>query len=168
MTNIPVAECYGGTAMLPVPMNDSSDFEEPMLRQNLTDVFRSLANGTTIRVRQLDWSAQNDTDGIARGEGIGAANGTSFKMETQIHVKWAWTALPSFLLVMTILSTGITVRNTKRMGLEAWKSSPTALICSARDPIGMDKATAGISVRLGRCDDDCSDSWKLLKRKNEH
>lgn len=176
ISNLLVTNCYGGEAGMGEPMRDSSEFAQPMLHHNLTDVFRSLANGATTRVRQLDWSAQNDTGRFSPpAEGIGAANGTSSMMETQIDVRWAWIVLPSLLLVMTMLFTGVTIRKTKRMGLEAWKSSPTTLICSgldegvqqeihaARDPIEMENLTAGISGHFQRCKSDAhGDHWKLV------
>lgn len=174
-SNLLLTTCYGDTAGMNGPMRDSSEFIQPMLRRNLTDVFRSLANGVTTRVRQLDWSAQNYTGRSSHAEGIGAANGTSFMMETQIDVRWAWIVLPSLLLVITMLFTGVTIRKTKRMGLEAWKSSPTALICSgldediqqeiraAKNPIDMENLTADIPVHLRQCNTDAhGDYWKLV------
>lgn len=153
-----------------------SEFLLPMLRSSLTDVFKSLADGMTTRVRQLDWSAQNDTPSADFGtvEGIGATNGTSFIVETQIHVRWAWIFLPCLLLILTMVFLEITIFETRNKGLEAWKSSPTALVCSgldedvqqeicaARDPVKMEELAADIPVRLRRCEADTPGGyWKL-------
>lgn len=169
MTNMRVNFCDD---MYPVDGESTSEFDQPLLHQGLTNIFKSLANAITIRVREWDWTAQHNL-GIPSLGVIGAANGTSLVKETQIHVKWPWIVLPSLLLMMTMVFMGVTVWNTKRMGLEAWKSSPTALVCSGldddiqqeirtlKDPIRMENATTGVPVHLRKFNDGYSDYWKL-------
>ncbi|ODM16243.1 hypothetical protein SI65_08242 [Aspergillus cristatus] len=176
ISNVPNTHCYGDRAGMGSSMDIPTEFLLPMLRSSLTDIFESLANGMTARVRQLGWSAQNDTPSAGFGpvEGIGAANGTSFIVETQIHVRWAWVILPCLLLILTMAFLGITIFETRKKGLEAWKSSPIALVRSglddnvqqeiraARDPVKMEELAADIPVRLRRCESDApSGYWKL-------
>lgn len=107
-------------------------------------------------------------------EDIRAANGTSFIVETQIHVRWAWIILPSWLLILTIVFLEITIFETRKKGLGEWKSSPESLVCSGldedvqqeiratRDPVKMEELAADISVHLRKCKTDTPvEYWKL-------
>ncbi|KAL2814508.1 hypothetical protein BDW59DRAFT_176440 [Aspergillus cavernicola] len=175
--NIPESECLnGGRPAMSSPLRPPTEFLRPMLRSRLNDVFQNLAAAMTTRVRQLDWSAQNEKPSARFGplEGVGVANGTSFAMETQIKVQWAWIVLPSLLFVLTALFLGITMLETKQKGLRAWKSSPTAAICSgldentqqqvraAEDPVEMEALAADIQVHLQKGKTDTTgSSWRL-------
>lgn len=164
---------FDKTRNLTYRMDQNSDFQYTVLHNDLTDIFKAIEDAVTSRIRQWDWNSQSDSSPRLPVEGTGAVNGTSFMVETQIHVKWAWIVLPCSLLVMTMIFMGITAWNTRRMGLEVWKSSPTALICSGldediqqevrtiKDPVGMEQATSNVPVRLGQCNDVAGDYWKL-------
>lgn len=58
ISNVPNTHCYRDRAGMGSSMDILTKFLLPMLRSNLTDIFESLANGMTARVRQLRWSAQ--------------------------------------------------------------------------------------------------------------
>ncbi|KAB8216994.1 hypothetical protein BDV33DRAFT_206775 [Aspergillus novoparasiticus] len=88
------------------------DFRYPMIRHGIPKFCEKLALGITSGVRLY-----NNTP----------ATGTAWKMETQIHVRWAWVTLPALLVVSTAVFLDITALQTKSGGFDVWKSSPTPL-----------------------------------------
>ncbi|KAB8207424.1 hypothetical protein BDV34DRAFT_192235 [Aspergillus parasiticus] len=121
------------------------EFRYPMIRYGIPKFCEKLALGITSGVRLY-----NNTP----------ATGTAWKMETQIHVRWAWVTLPALLVVSTAVFLGITTLQTKSGGFDVWKSSPTPLVCATLDqraqellcsaghPTEMEQSTSRIRVKF--------------------
>ncbi|KAL4880718.1 hypothetical protein BJY04DRAFT_218875 [Aspergillus karnatakaensis] len=166
--------CFNSTLLM-TPVLERTPPSE--LRSPFAEIFEVIAQAMTTRARQLDPSEQSRlvTEVIGPLQGIGAAHGTAFTVQTQIHVRWAWSALPALVLALTILFLSYTVMDTKRKGLEAWKAYATALACSGmddytqqrvrvvKDPVLMEAAAAKVLVRLKKRKDNDSTGyeWKL-------
>ena len=134
------------------------EFRYPMIRYGSPEFSEKLAFGITTGVRLY-----NNTP----------ANGTAWKMETQIHVRWAWATLPALLVVSTTVFLGMTALQTKSGGFDVWKSSPTPLVCAtldqrARDlvcstggPMEMEQSTSQIRVKFQKEGFEGGGSWQL-------
>lgn len=133
----------------------------PLSRSSLNDTFQKIATAMTVAIRSVGPAAQATApEEFGPLEAVELANGTSFAMETQIQVQWAWIIVPSLLLILTTIFLGITIVKTRQNGLKAWKRSPVALICAgldqtaqqqirgAGDPIMMEEVASGIPVHL--------------------
>ncbi|KAI9375119.1 hypothetical protein BJX61DRAFT_540144 [Aspergillus egyptiacus] len=156
---------------------DVTEFSPLLESYGLKEIFRRISMGMSARIRQLDSAAQykTPTDPFAGDfgpvEGIGPVDGTFWKLEPQIQVRWAWVAFPATLLTLTMMFLLVTILQTKRGRLDVWKSSPTPLLCSGldeeiqrnvrsvRDPVTMENVTADVKVKLEQ--DDLGDTWRL-------
>ncbi|KAE8379239.1 hypothetical protein BDV26DRAFT_303778 [Aspergillus bertholletiae] len=134
------------------------EFRTPMIRYGIPEFCEKLAAGITTGIRLY-----NNTP----------ASGTAWKMETQIHVRWAWAILPALLVVSTAIFLGMTALQTKSGGFDVWKSSPTPLVCatldqrtqelvcSTRDPTEMEQSASQIRVKFYKEGSDGDGCWQL-------
>ena len=54
--------------------------------------------------------------------------GTAWKLESYIHVRWAWLALPLSLCLFSLLFLGATIIKSSRQRANNWKSSSLAML----------------------------------------
>jgi hypothetical protein len=119
---------------------------------NYTDinlVFESLASTLTINARSQDCEAMVD--------------GTTWTVESYVHVRWPWLILPGALVVLSLVFLVVTILHTRNQYI--WKLSPLALLFSdlsvkAPTPLkrgstlkGMDDTSREMEVWLGTTQD---------------
>lgn len=93
-------------------------------------LFDSLASSLTTHARSKVCDA-----------GVG---GTTWTVESYVHVRWAWMALPIVLVVFTLIFFAATIWNTRHQFI--WKSSPLALLFSNLSAETTATAPTGIEV----------------------
>jgi hypothetical protein len=84
---------------------------------NLTDMktmFESMASSLTLNARSNVCAA--------------SVNGTTWKVQSFVHVRWNWLIFPGALVVLSLVFLVITVVHTRNQYI--WKSSPLALLFS--------------------------------------
>jgi hypothetical protein len=84
---------------------------------NLTDMstmFESMASSLTLNARSKVCSA--------------SVNGTTWTVQSFVHVRWNWLILPGALVVLSLVFLVVTVVHTRNQYI--WKSSPLALLFS--------------------------------------
>ncbi|KAE8351489.1 hypothetical protein BDV28DRAFT_162363 [Aspergillus coremiiformis] len=143
---------------MPGTVSSTDEFRQPMIRYGLPKFSAKLAEGFTTGVRLF-----NNTP----------ANGTSWKMETQIHVRWEWIGLPALLVVLTALFLCTTMFQTRKGGFDVWKSSPTPLVCarldqraqefvcSVENPTEMEQLASQIRVRFRKETSESGVGWQM-------
>lgn len=80
----------------------------------ISDLFSSLASALTTHARSKVCDAR--------------VNGTTWTVESYVHVRWPWMILPGALVVFTLSFFVATIFNTRHQFI--WKSSPLALLFS--------------------------------------
>ena len=93
------------------------------LTQNITALMEGLATSMTSYLRNV--GGNNETTAI----------GTTSKMETYVHVRWAWLGLPIGLLILSTIFLIITMITSKRRGFAIWKTSSLAMLFHGLDGI---------------------------------
>ncbi|KAL3476224.1 hypothetical protein BJX99DRAFT_258739 [Aspergillus californicus] len=96
-----------------------SVFHHPMVEYGLPYSFAKLASSMSAAVHAMDNSS--------------LVTGTSYESETLVRVQWAWIVLPTSLVLLSAIYLGLTIHQTRKGDLEAWKSSPTPLLVSVVD-----------------------------------
>ncbi|KAJ6072365.1 hypothetical protein N7467_010450 [Penicillium canescens] len=173
-----------------------TDFTEPMAYFPVNRLFENLAAGMTISVRRsgkasqqnmfqiahwFDHSSGQDYDGGATykigsayntplDESLGVVNGTSYQLETQIKVRWAWVTFPAVLMVMAGGFLVVTILQTRQSGVPSFKSSSIPLVCLGldneiqeslrlvNDPVAKDDASSTVMAKFVKSDDM---SWRM-------
>jgi hypothetical protein len=169
-----------------------TDFTETMAYFPVNRFFKNLAAGMTISVRRSGRASQQnmlqfaqypsaDSDGESAykigsaynaplDEGLGVVNGTSYRLETQIEVRWAWVAFPAVLMIMAAGFLVVTILQTRRSGVPLFKSSSIPLVCSGldneiqeslrlvNDPVAKDDASSTVMAKFVKSDDK---SWRM-------
>ncbi|KAJ5568900.1 hypothetical protein N7450_011386 [Penicillium hetheringtonii] len=173
--------------------NSVTDFTEPMSFYPVERLFENIAAGMTISVRRSGKSSQqdmvqlasatsDDSFGFGEGykigsaynvpldEGLGVVNGTSYRLETQIEVRWAWVTFPSILVLLAGGFLVITIFETRGSGVPLIKSSCIPLLSSGldgeiqeslrmlNDPVAKDDASSAVMVQFIK---DDQDSWRM-------
>jgi hypothetical protein len=161
LDNIPVPHCLYGYNLNESAVqwpSDENPFLETIVHSSLTGRFAALASGMTSRVR--------------RAENSSKVTGTSWKLETQIHVRWAWISLPALLLLMSTGFLGVTIFQTRRSGVNTWKSSIMPVLGSGLDwdvqeklrdckhSVRMESLSSQVFVRLNENEDE---TWQLKR-----
>jgi Protein of unknown function (DUF3176) len=96
---------------------------------NMSTLFANLAKGITRNIRNQNLTVQTFSDGyIPLVQGAGSANGTATNLEIYMHVRWGWLAFPAALVCLTIMFLALTMVDTARGHIPAWKSSPLPLL----------------------------------------
>lgn len=80
----------------------------------ISDLFSSLASTLTTHARSKVCDAR--------------VNGTTWTVESYVHVRWPWMILPGALVAFTLIFFAATIFNTRHQFI--WKSSPLALLFS--------------------------------------
>lgn len=131
-------------------------------------LFSNMAAGISTFIRQsgrasqrqfAPWDPLND---IPQDEALGTVNGISWQSETQIRVRWQWVTLPACLVLVTVTFLAMIAVQTKKSGVNVWKSSNIPMFCSGLDQALQGKLReTGDPVRM----DDLSDEVlaKLVK-----
>jgi hypothetical protein len=98
------------------------------------EMVSNLAKAITTYVRTLNASEQNfGFHEDFKVTGIGPANGTAYNLQVSIHVRWRWISFTGIILFLTIVFFVLTVTQSTRHGIAAWKSSPLALLFHGLD-----------------------------------
>jgi hypothetical protein len=147
------SEVYGGNGPVwandvMIAFNETSDWSSFMA---------ALATSMTTYIRSYDLQEES---------------GTAFRLETYVHVKWAWLAMPvALILFATIFLVATIVVNEKRKGA-VWKSKSLALLFHGLERVGgvegkgigdgpeeMDEVAKRTRVKLAR---NGKGEWKLV------
>ncbi|KAL9043364.1 MAG: hypothetical protein Q9214_003446, partial [Letrouitia sp. 1 TL-2023] len=115
---------------------------------NLTALIDNLSHSMSNNIRQ-----QNDT--------TPNVNGTAWRTETFVQVRWAWFSFPATLVLASLFFLGVSIWDTARRDVLVWKASCLALLFQGRtldltgcdnDPVNqlseMSKVAAKIKVEL--------------------
>ncbi|KAB8207581.1 hypothetical protein BDV34DRAFT_67357 [Aspergillus parasiticus] len=98
-----------------------TEFTQPFVESETHDLFEKVADGLTTHIRTATSAAHT--------------RGRSWSLETQIHVRWAWIALPVLLIILAILFLCWVALQSKQRRLDLWKSSSLPfLYISELDP----------------------------------
>ena len=104
---------------------------------------------------QAMWNASADLDGWIKNLALSMTNvvrttntsgpfglydGTGYQLGVQIH--WPWITLPAVLVAMSLIILIVTIVQTARSPVKAWKGSPLALLFMDVDP-SLKKAATG-------------------------
>jgi hypothetical protein len=111
------------------------------------DVMQALTETTDIGAI-IAGVAASATKHIREGEnrGAGFVNGTSFKSEGRVHVRWAWIILPVLLALLSIVFLVATMIRAARKHLPVWKtSSLPALFHGIENPGSFDRLYDALS-----------------------
>lgn len=135
----------------PTTTSMESEFAQPVVGSPLDKIFANLAAGATTYIRQCGGSSQLNIadfrqcwrevdydkdlalDDFPMDEALGTANETPWQRETQTKVCWQWIALPVSLMIVTVAFLLMTALQTKKRGVDAWKSSNIPIFCSGLD-----------------------------------
>ena len=89
----------------------------------LDSVFSSIANSMTVALRQ------GPTDYVADPDhSIYVVKGTTWAMETYLHVRWAWITLPVCLVLLSSFFLVATIISSRQKDIALWKSSTLPLL----------------------------------------
>ncbi|KAF2136839.1 uncharacterized protein K452DRAFT_117343 [Aplosporella prunicola CBS 121167] len=121
----------------------------PFRRVPLSTLFARLAISLTRRIREISGSVNTRNWEINYNASAGEAHayGTSQVDTPQIQVRWAWMALPGTLWVLAVLFVMLTVNETRRAGIAAWKTSAMPLLSSGLEGMGLDEETREMLYR---------------------
>ncbi|OJJ31659.1 hypothetical protein ASPWEDRAFT_176721 [Aspergillus wentii DTO 134E9] len=149
-----------------------NEFLQPLLDSPIPDLFAQIAAGMSTHVRKANQTAYLPSTGFYESSnGAPPAQGTSWTVETQIHVRWGWITLPVLLILFTMIFLVMTAVQSKIHKVDIWKSSTAPLLCSGLDhnlqermwavgdPMQVENLTNRVRVRLIR--DDRTDTWRL-------
>lgn len=128
----------------------------------IQDTMDGVTRAVTARLRQGDGVSIN----------AGPAIGMVWRIETCVHVNWAWIALPAGLLLLTVVFLALTIVRTRSEQARVWKSSVFAVLFSGLDqetrkadrPVvslkEMKVAAERATVRL----EDTTDGFRLVRQ----
>ena len=140
-----------------------------------SDVMQALHNAPNITVR-IDNLSVSMSNNIREQENVisNHANGTAFKTETYVQVRWAWFAFPAAIVALSLLFLLGAIIETAHRDVLVWKSNNLALLFHGRElDLGRDSErvvvnklsqmmarAAEIKVELVREAED----WRLVQR----
>ncbi|PQE03105.1 Carboxylic ester hydrolase protein [Rutstroemia sp. NJR-2017a BVV2] len=113
------------------------------------DVMQALTETTDIGAI-IAGVAASATKYIREGEnrGAGFVNGTSFKSEGRVHVRWAWIILPVLLALLSVVFLVATMTRAARKHLPVWKTSTLpALFHGIENPGSFDRSYNALSTK---------------------
>lgn len=155
-----------------------NEFLQIILNAPLSDSFEKIAAGMTKHVRGEQRRVQSYHGNFARNfsyPAIEPAHGTSWTVQTQLHVRWTWIILPVLLIILTIIFLTMTALQSRRRRLDIWKSSTIPLLCSqlhpniqqkikaVGDPMQTEDIASRVYVRSVRIlkSENTGDAWRL-------
>jgi hypothetical protein len=111
---------------------------------------------------------RSDASGLL---GVVHVNGTAYKMETYVHVRWRWMALPIALVGLSIVFLAATILKNEHKSALAWKSSSLALLFHGLEGVGkgaeglgqMESVAKHTRVVLRKGGDG---EWKLINTRS--
>ena len=173
--NTPNSWCNSIKGIITDGESKENEFYRIILNAPLSDSFNKIAAGMTKHVR----SAQRRVQAYHENSGtlfsypvIGLAHGTSWTVQTQLHVRWAWIILPAMLIILTMIFLIMIALQSRHRRLDTWKSSTISLLCSGLDPNIQQKIKAAgdpmqnevlasrVYVRTLKSE-DTGDAWRL-------
>ncbi|KAJ6027236.1 hypothetical protein N7460_012053 [Penicillium canescens] len=143
-----------------------SELFQPLMESSPQTLFSNIAAGISTFIRQSGRASQREfaswgqLDGVPQDEALGTADGLSWQNETQIRVRWQWITLPVCLVFATVAFLVVTALQTKKSGVDVWKSSNIPMFCSGldqvfqeklretRDPVRMDDLSEEVLAKL--------------------
>lgn len=174
-----------GTSML--EKSKETEFVQVLLNASIPDSFSKIAAGITKHVRSETSKFQESAIGSSGIEWnyspLEPARGTSWTVQTQLHVRWAWITLPVVLAILTMIFLLMTALQSRKRGLDVWKSSTIPLLYSGLNP-GIQRElravvdpmqTEGLACRVRVWllkPENTSETWRLdamdsMKRSND-
>ena len=174
--NTPNSWCNSKNAFTTDGEPKENEFFRTILNAPLSDSFDKIAAGMTKHVR----SGQSRVQSFHFEHGgamfsypeVEPARGTSWTVQTQLHVRWAWIVLPALLIILTIIFLTMTALQSRRRRLDIWKSSNIPLLCSGLepniqqrikavgDPMQTEALASRVYVRILKSE-DTGDAWRL-------
>ncbi|RFU29032.1 hypothetical protein B7463_g7324, partial [Scytalidium lignicola] len=141
-----LAPILDGTAyMLDIgEYNYSSDFIEAIYgvswtMDSLDTWISNLATSITNEIRQ-DGDTSLTSNATLADEAARYA-GTAYVTEIYMHVRWGWLAFPSSMLILAAVFLLASIVQSKRRGIQAWKSDPLAFMFMNTDERLMESVT---------------------------
>lgn len=173
--NTPNSWCNSHNAFTVDGESKENEFFRIILNAPLSDSFGKIAAGMTKHVRSAQRRVQayhENSATLFSYPVIGPARGTSWTVQTQLHVRWAWIILPALLIILTIIFLIMTALQSRHRRLDTWKSSTIPLLCSGLDPNIQQKIKAAgdpmqteilasrVYVRTLKSE-DTGDAWRM-------
>ena len=173
--NTPNSWCNSQNAFTVDGEPKENEFLRIILNAPLSDSFGKIAAGMTKHVRSEQRRVQSYHGKISTSFSypyIEPAHGTSWTVQTQLHVRWVWIILPALLIILTMIFLIVTALQSRHRRLDIWKSSTIPLLCSgldlniqqrikaAGDPMQTEMLASRVYVRILKSE-DTGDAWRL-------
>jgi len=132
---------------------------------NETTDWNGLMSGVALSITSY---IRSDASGLP---GVVQVNGTAYKIETYVHVRWRWIALPIVLVGLSIVFLVATILKNENKRALAWKSSSLALLFHGLEGVGrgaegrgqMERVAKHTRVVLRKGGDG---EWKLINTRS--
>jgi hypothetical protein len=132
-----------------------------------------MADELTTHVRTILPPAKSATSVGTTSSSTEHALGKSWIVETQIHSRWGWISLPALVIILTVVFLAMTILQSKKRKLHAWKSSSLPLLYLSEldqniqqdmrtlgNPVQVESLSEQVHVTLVK-DKSTNDRWQL-------
>lgn len=112
---------------------DSSDLTQIFYETEMNKLFAGIAKSMTRWMRDLSPSSQMELVTKILNKSVNPsdfepAHGTATYTHVSVSVRWPWLAFPATLILLTTIFLVLTIINTVRHDVAAWKSSPLPML----------------------------------------